>query len=132
MDLINFPIERINNFLSNHTFTIYDPLGFDADDYLDVKIKLTGTKKMIHVGDWKEYILYTVYVISGSDLGKRIFNLTWKSNSSDNSYIISTSDSKYYKLSLQLDSRLSEFLRYFSLDYRLMVNKIVNKLPESA
>jgi hypothetical protein len=129
MKLIDFPIERINKFLKNHTFTISDPLGFEIESMsLDVKVKLTGTKKYIKVGEWTDYVEYTIYVISGSSDGIRIFNLMWSSNSGENTYIMNTSDVKYYRLTRLVNDYLEDFLEYFDVKYHLFATKIVNEL----
>jgi hypothetical protein len=129
MKLIDFPIERINKFLKNHTFTISDPLGFEIESMsLDVKVKLTGTKKYINVGRWTDYVEYTIYVISGSSDGIRIFNLMWSSNSGENTYIMNTSDVKYYRLTRLVNDYLGDFLEYFDVKYHLFATKIVNEL----
>ena len=62
MSIIDFPIERINEFLSDHSFVVTKPLGegVEVDGYLTVKVKLTGIKPMISVGDWKNFIEYTL------------------------------------------------------------------------
>jgi hypothetical protein len=39
MSIIDFPIERINEFLSDHSFVVTNPLGenIEVDGYLTVK-----------------------------------------------------------------------------------------------
>ena len=66
MSVIDFPIERINEFLSDHSFVVTKPLGegVEVDGYLTVKVKLTGIKPMISVGDWKNFIEYTQSILS--------------------------------------------------------------------
>jgi hypothetical protein len=128
MNLIDFPIERINRFLETHTFTIEDPFSFDMPEMtLDVKIKLTGMKKYISVGEWTEYIQYEMYIISGSEIGVKVFDIMW-GKSNENVYYPTTSDTKYYRLNRLVSDTLRNTLKYFGLDYPVISVKIVNKL----
>ena len=52
MESINFPIERINKFLETHNFTIESP--YYSEEVINYKIKLTGIRKLIVVGDWQD------------------------------------------------------------------------------
>ena len=69
MSIIDFPIERINEFLSDHSFVVTKPLGehIEVDGNLTVKIKLTGIKPMISVGEWNNFIEYTLILEEVND-----------------------------------------------------------------
>ena len=64
MNIIDFPIERINEFLSDHSFVVTKPLGenIEIGGNVTIKVKLTGIKPMISVGDWKDFIEYTIII----------------------------------------------------------------------
>ena len=79
MKLINFPIETINYFLDRHTFSVplETSLGLNQDwGRVTVKIKLTGVRPMISVGEWKDFIEYTMYIEDiDSDFGKQVLRI---------------------------------------------------------
>ena len=64
MSVINFPIEHLNRFLSNHSFVVDRPFGdiFNETNNVTVKLKITGLKPMISVGEWKDFIEYTLFL----------------------------------------------------------------------
>ena len=64
--VIDFPIERINKFLENHTFEV--PLHYDVFQgvTIPIKVKLTGMRNFISVGERKPYIEYQINVVQGN------------------------------------------------------------------
>ena len=115
MSIIDFPIERINEFLSNHSFVVTKPLGegIEVDGHLTVKVKLTGIKPMISVGDWKDFIEYTIILeeIDDSHL-KSIFSYMFASVKTQD-YVISNNDTKFYTNTSQVNQLLRNFLKYW-------------------
>lgn len=132
MELINLPIEKLNHFLERHTF--YVPLnnafGLSQDwGRITVKIKLTGIKPMISVGEWKDFIEYTIYVEDvDTDFGKQVLNVLFKSWGDD--YDISNDDTRFYSLTSQIGLFLSRFLKLFGVDNFVRCGKIVNNLDK--
>ena len=64
MKTIDFPIEKLNEFLNDHSFVIQNPFGDGLNQEINVtvKIKLTGVKPMIRIGEWKDFIEYTLFL----------------------------------------------------------------------
>ena len=62
--MIDFPIERINQFFANHIFEVYLQPTHDEDYSIptNVKVKLTGVKGYISIGDKKPHVEYTLYI----------------------------------------------------------------------
>jgi len=132
MSLIDFPIERINKFLESHSFEIQSPLGsgLNRPMTLTVKLKLTGVKPMISVGDWKDFIEYTIYLEDiDYEFGHMILNQMFK-NLNTNDYKISNTDTTFYVITSQSNEILRNFLNHFSLDYHVTCTRIVNNLGE--
>lgn len=130
MKLINFPIETINYFLDRHTFSLplETALGLNQDwGRVTVKIKLTGVRPMISVGEWKDFIEYTMYVEDiDTDFGKQVLGILF--SSSDGDYVISNDDTRFYFLTSQIGSVLSRFLKFFDIDNFVRCNRIVYNL----
>jgi hypothetical protein len=129
MNIIDFPIERLNEFLSNHSFVVTKPLGenVDIDGNITVKVKLTGIKPMISVGEWKDFIEYTIIIedIDDSHL-KSIYGYVFASvNTQD--YTISNTDTKFYLITSQVNELLRNFLRYFNIDNYVTCTRIIDK-----
>ena len=130
MELINFPIERINHFLDRHTFSVAleTALGLNQDwGRITVKIKLTGVRPMISVGEWKDFIEYTMYIEDiDSDFGKQVLRILFSSSNGD--YVISNDDTRFYFLTSQIGSVLSRFLKFFDIDNFVSCKRIVYNL----
>jgi hypothetical protein len=130
MSLIDFPIERINKFLESHSFEIENPLGdgLNARITLTVKVKLTGVKPMILVGEWKNFIQYTVFLEdTNNEVGRTILNLIFETLKT-NDYLISNTDTNFYLITSKLNHVLGDFLKLFGLDSYIICNRIVNNL----
>jgi hypothetical protein len=130
MSLIDFPIERINKFLESHSFEIENPLGdgLNARITLTVKVKLTGVKPMIFVGEWKNFIQYTVFLEdTNNEVGRTILNLMFEALKT-NDYFISNTDTNFYLITSKLNHVLGDFLKLFGLDSYIICNRIVNNL----
>jgi hypothetical protein len=130
MSLIDFPIERINKFLESHSFEIENPLGdgLNARITLTVKVKLTGVKPMILVGEWKNFIQYTVFLEdTNNEAGRTILNLIFETLKT-NDYLISNTDTNFYLITSKLNHVLGDFLKLFGLDSYIICNRIVNNL----
>lgn len=129
MNIIDFPIERLNEFLSDHSFVVTKPLGenIDIDGNLTVKVKLTGIKPMISVGEWKNFIEYTL-IIEGIDDNhlKSIYGYIFVSVKTQD-YIISNTDTKFYLLTSQVNELLRNFLKYWNIDNYVTCTRIIDK-----
>ncbi len=129
MNIIDFPIERINEFLSDHSFVVTKPFGENVTDgNLVVKVKLTGIKPMITFGDWKNHIEYTLVLEEVDDpFLQSILNYVFASVKTLD-YAISNTDTKFYSLTSQVNQLLRDFLKYFGIDYYVTCTRIIDKV----
>jgi len=130
MSIIDFPIERINEFLSNHSFVVTKPLGegIEIDGHLTVKVKLTGIKPMISVGDWKDFIEYTLTLEEIDDFHlKSIFGYMFASLKTQD-YVISNTDTRFYTITSQVNGLLRNFLKYWDIDNYVTCTRIIDKV----
>jgi hypothetical protein len=130
MSIIDFPIERINEFLSDHSFVVTKPLGenIEVDGYLTVKIKLTGIKPMISVGEWNNFIEYTLILEEVNDNHlKSILGYMFASVKTHD-YVISNTDTKFYLLTTQVNQLLRSFLTYFGINNYVTCTRIIDKV----
>jgi len=130
MSIIDFPIERINEFLSDHSFVVTKPLGenIEVDGYLTVKIKLTGIKPMISVGEWNNFIEYTLILEEVNDNHlKSILGYMFASVKTHD-YVISNTDTKFYLLTTQVNQLLRNFLTYFGINDYVTCTRIIDKV----
>lgn len=124
MNLIDFPIERFNQFLEKHTFWIEDPFNFGIDGSLQVKVKLTGTSKYIVTGTWRDHITFTVEVIGASDdATRKIADMVLR----DKTIVKTYNDDIPYTFKHKITEVLHKVLTYFSLDekYYPILTKVV-------
>ena len=130
MSIIDFPIERINEFLNDHSFVVTQPLGrnIEFDGYLTVKIKLTGIKPMISVGEWNNFIEYTLILEEVNDNHlKSVLGYMFASVKTHD-YVISNTDTKFYLLTTQVNQLLRSFLTYFGINNYVTCTRIIDKV----
>ena len=64
----------INNFLKNEVIEFKSEIA-GGNFMLDYKMKLVGTKKMISVGDYYDYILVDVQIVDSEERFKKLLNV---------------------------------------------------------
>jgi len=64
----------INNFLKNEVIEFKSEV-VGGNFMLDYKMKLVGTKKMISVGDYYDYILVDVQIVDSEERFKKLLNV---------------------------------------------------------
>ena len=115
MDIINFPIERLNEFLTNHEFVIANPFGesFPYPGNVTVKVKLTGMRPMISIGEWKNFVEYTLYLENVDDrmLGQILGYVFAAAKSND--ITLPTNDTRFYSLTSKVNEILRNFFKYW-------------------
>jgi hypothetical protein len=128
MNTIDFPIERINQFLETHTFEVYLQPTHDEDYSIptNVKVKLTGVKEYISIGDKKPFVQYTIYILptnEGSDAWSKLYGDIYGKDVD-----ISTTSQEYANLRWVMDAKLSEFLIYFGVEKGAMCTRVINEV----
>ena len=121
-------IDRVNKFFENHTFEIYYLQDGDGEYFTptNVKVEITGVREYISMGDKKDYVTLTLYVLPSSELSDA-------HNSIMSSYFgyetkIETYDSgPYQNLVWVTQKKVDEILKYFSLPSS-MITKVINEV----
>lgn len=130
MNDIDFPIDRINQFFETHTFEVFlQPTHYeDFSIPTNVKVKLTGVKEYISIGDKKPFVQYTIYILPTNKLSD-----TWSKLYGDiygKNVDISTTSQEYANLRWVMNDKLSNFLKYFGIDKGAMCTKVINEVME--
>ena len=130
MNTIDFPIERINKYLDNHIFEVYLQPTHDEDYSVptNVKVKLTGVKDYITMGDKYPHVQYTITILP-TNKESDAWNGMWADIYGREKNII-TSSGEYPELRWIMDEKLSDFLQYFGVDKKSICTKVVNELAE--
>lgn len=126
--MIDFPIERINRFFDNYIFEVYLQPTHDEDFSIrtNVKVKLTGVKDYIYIGDKKPHIEYTIYILhtdETSDKWNNIYGDIYGRNK-----LISTFSHEYANIRQILDEKLENFLQYFGVNKKVICIKVINEV----
>ena len=127
MESINFPIERINKFLETHNFTIESP--YYSEEVINYKIKLTGIRKLIVIGDWQDVIEYTLYLESAGRVSSEILNIIFE-RTGGNEMTLTTTDTTLYQVIMRVNGNLYNFLNFFNIENTLFCDKVVNNLKK--
>ena len=127
-NMLDFPIERINRFFDNHIFEVYLQPTHDEDYSIrtNVKVKLTGVKGYISVGDKKPHIEYTIYILptdETSDTWSNLYGDIYGRNTS-----INTSSQEYANLRWVMNRKLENFLQYFGVNKNVICTKVINEV----
>lgn len=128
------PIERINEFFKDHSIDVVNPFGdgFNKKINLSVKIKITGTKPMISIGEWKDFLEYTIFLEDiDSDFGRQILNTQFENLGGSNDHKISTTDTTFYLITVKVNDILRNFLKYWGIDNYVTCTRIINNLEKS-
>lgn len=128
MTPIDFPIERINRFLEDHTFVVPNPFGDGLNEQINltVKVQLTGVKPMISIGDWKDFIEYTLFLEDiDNSFARGLFGHQFAALKT-NDYKIANTDTKFYLVTSKVNRILRNFLRYWGIDNYVTCTRIVN------
>jgi hypothetical protein len=130
MTPIDFPIERLNEFFRDHSFKIQNPFGDGLNEEINVtvKVQLTGVKPMISVGEWRDFIEYTLFLEDiDSDFGRGIFGYQFAALKT-NDYKISNTDTTFYLTTVKVNDMLRNFLKYWGMDNYVTCTRIVNNV----
>jgi hypothetical protein len=127
MESINFPIERINKFLGTHNFTIKSP--YYGEEEINYKIKLTGIRKLIVIGEWEDVIEYTLYLESAGRISTDILNIIFE-RTGGNEITLTTTDTTLYQVIMGVNRNLYNFLNFFNIENTLFCDKVVNNLKK--
>jgi hypothetical protein len=111
---------RINGFLENHTFQIDSDYNFDTD----FKIKLTGTKNYITIGEETKFIQYTLYILPSNEQSDLYFSMFKKYTGEE--LDISTTSEVYREIRYKIDKLLKNFLELFGVHEYVVCTKVIN------
>lgn len=137
MDKINFPIERINRFLDSHIFEVVTQPTHDEEYIIttNVKIKLTGVKNYISIGDSIPHVQYSLYILNSDEKSNMWYGIFGDIYGVD--VPVSTTDNSYFQIRVVMNRKLTDFLKYFNIDIPVICTRVVNevkskKLKESS
>lgn len=130
MTPIDFPIERLNEFLRDHSFIVQDPFGDGMNEKMNltVKVQLTGVKPMISVGEWKDFIEYTLFLEDiDSNFGRGLFGHQFAALKTHD-YKLSNTDTTFYLTTVKVNDMLRNFLKYWGMDNYVTCTRVVNNV----
>jgi hypothetical protein len=121
-------LDRANIFFENHTFEVYHLFDAEGEPIAptNVKIKLTGVKDFISMGDSKPFILYTAYILPTNEKSDK-FNSILSAHFGREAEIKTFDHGAYGNFAWVMTKKLSELLKYFSLP-EAMLTKVVNEV----
>jgi hypothetical protein len=106
---------QLNKFLEHETFTMdTDFFGGDSKFEFEYKFKLVGTKKMMSVGEYYDYIRVFVTIVGGEDRFKRLLKVISYVQKINERNFLEEFLKKEYGFSNQLNRDISDNLKYFS------------------
>jgi len=130
MTPIDFPIERLNEFLRDHSFIVQDPFGDGMNEKMNltVKVQLTGVKPMISVGEWKDFIEYTLSLEDiDSNFGRGLFGHQFAALKTHD-YKLSNTDTTFYLVTAKVNDMLRNFLKYWGMDNYVTCTRVINNV----
>ena len=130
MEELELPIERLNKFLSKHEFKVEDPMGenFPSDVFANIKVKITGTKKMSRMGDEMTFVTYTLFILNSNPMMNALTNILMDGAKEK---VIDNQDMTFYILSNRVTVQLQKFLEYWGLNNPAICTKVVNETNQT-
>jgi len=129
--MIDFPIERINKFFSTHIFEVKTQPTHDDNFILstNIRVKLTGVKDYISVGEKKSHVEYTITILPTNETSD-VWNKMWAGVYGEK-VDINTSSREYPELRFVMNHKLENFLKYFGVEKQVICTKVVNELEDN-
>lgn len=126
MEQLELPIERLNKFLSKHDFKVEDPMGenFPSDVFANVKVQITGTKKMYRMGDEMTFVTYTLSIQDSNPMMNALTNILMDGAKEK---VIDNQDMTFYILTNRVTVQLQKFLEYWGLNNPAICTKVINE-----
>ena len=113
-------LNKINLMLENKIFTYNGDVFTKGVLNFDYKIKLTEYKKLIHIGEWTDYLKVDIDIIKlNNPITEHVFG---------NGII--TQDNIPFLLKSEIDSEITDFLRIFGENIRVYIDKFTFKKPK--
>jgi len=128
LDEIRQGIVSANKFLENHVFEMY--YLADAEGNLEiptnVKVKLTGMKHYLDMGESKPFVQFTAYILPTNKNSDK-FNSILSAQLGRETEIKTFDNNAYLNFEWVMSKKLSELLKYFSLPNAILT-KVVNEV----
>jgi hypothetical protein len=106
-------------------YTLFDSEG-EPIAPTNVKVKLTGVKDYISMGDYKPFITYTAYILPSNEKSDK-FNSVLSAHFGPETEIKTFDNNAYGNFEWVMTKKLSELLKYFSLPDAILT-KVVNEV----
>lgn len=127
MSIIDIPIEVINDYLSENPFEVKTfPTHDDSPITTKVKVKLTGVKNYISIGENRPHVEYTLFILptnKESDMWASLYSKIYGSDSR-----IKTTSHEYPQYRFVVSNLLSDLLKYFGVDMNTICTRVVNEV----
>ena len=121
-------IDRVNRFFENHTFEIFYLQDANGDYPVptNIKVKITGIRNYISMGEDKDFVTITLFVLPSNELSDS-HNTVMSSYFGPETKIETYDAGPYQNLVWVTQQKIDELLKYFSLPSS-MITKVVNKV----
>lgn len=121
-------LDRVNKFFKNYTFEVYYLFDSEGEPVAptNVKIKLTGVKDFVLMGDLKPFITYTAYILPSNENSDK-FNSILSAHFGRETTIKTFDHGAYGNFAWVMTKKLSELLKYFSLPEAILT-EVVNEV----
>ena len=121
-------IDRVNRFFEGHTFEIYYLQDGDGEypTPTNIKVEITGVREYISMGDKKDYVTLTLYILPSSELSDA-HNSIMSGHFGRETKIETYDAGPYQNLVWVTQGKVDEILKYFSLPSS-MITKVVNEV----
>jgi hypothetical protein len=103
--------EQLNKFFRTHTFDYYGPVMSDTFRVtLYYKLKLKGTRKMISVGEYYDYVNLDVEIVGGDDDANKLLAILGHKDYE----LFGPMLSRDYRFRINLENQISKELKFFT------------------
>ena len=116
----NYLIERINQYFDKNPF---EGKLKGLDTSFKFKVKLTGFKEYIRIGEFSKHITFTMYILKSDNWADSYFSLL--SQILGNNIKIHTRSNEFYDERLQAQFSVEKILKYFGIEEPTICTEVV-------
>ena len=131
MNELDKVLDRVNKFFDNHIFEVYLKPTHDEDYTMptNVKVKFTGLRDYISVGNTISHVQYTTYILPTNPPNEESdgWNGMWRA-AYGKEINIDTSSSEYSELRWIMSEKIENFFKYFGVDKKAICTKVINEV----
>lgn len=122
-------VKIVNKYFRDKVLNYTGPILYNVDMPADIdyKVEVLGTRKMISVGEWYDFLILKIIIVG---VNNKISELLFGLSSEPELKYLKYDKDEFYFLKVNILSYLYNIIRYIDNDVRLTIDEIVVDVPK--